>query len=37
MNKNGNFYKGTEFRTTIIEDTHLTLAAIPFKVEAKTL
>ena len=23
------------FRTTIIEDTHLTLAAIPFKVEAK--
>ena len=34
MNKNGNFYKGTEFRTTIIEDTHLTLAAIPFKVEA---
>ena len=24
------------FRTTIIEDTHLTLAAIPFKVEANS-
>ena len=32
-NKPGNL----AFRTTIVEDTHLTLAAIPFKVEANAL